>query len=55
MDKETVTDIIQKVKEAICDNYCKWFDHYCGIYKDVEDAEKHLLSEKCEDCPLNRL
>jgi len=53
--KLSVTDIIQEVKDSICNSYCKWFDNYCGVYKDVEEAEEHLLSEKCDGCPLNRL
>lgn len=58
MDKEsmpTVSELMQEIVDDICDNYCKWWDYYCKSYKDVEDAEEHLLSDHCDNCPLNRL
>lgn len=54
-DQPTVVDIIDQVKEQICDSYCKWFDHYCGVYKDIEEAQMHMMDEKCDSCPLGRL
>jgi hypothetical protein len=46
----TISEIVEEVKEQICDQYCKY----------RETAEKHeigfdALIEKCGDCPLNRL
>ena len=46
----TISEIVEEVKEQICDQYCKY----------RETADKHeigfdALIEKCGDCPLNRL
>ena len=49
--KETITQIIEKVMEEMCNDYCKWPDLY------EEEMEGCELSESsiCRDCPLNRL
>ena len=48
MDKEhTVTEILEEVKNDICDNYCK----YPEEYEDYED----MLKERCNDCVLKLL
>lgn len=49
--KETITQIIEKVVEEMCNDYCKWPDQY------EEEMEGCELSESsiCRDCPLNRL
>ena len=49
MDK-SITEILEEVKEAMCDNYCK--------YSNMEHDNEEWLFEKgspCETCPLNRL
>lgn len=50
MDK-TVSDIIEEVRCAVCDDYCKWPE----IYEDDGRDEDALLEEKCNFCPLDRL
>lgn len=46
----TVTDILEQVKESICDNYCKFPERY----NENEDWDR-LYREICDACPLNRL
>ena len=43
----SVSDIIQKIKNVICDDYCK----YTETYDDVDE----LIHERCENCVLLRL
>ena len=47
----SVGEIIEEVKNDICNNYCK--------YPDTWDEEKEgvelINSEVCDKCPLNRL
>lgn len=54
-DKEKiVSDTIEEVITAICDNYCK----YPAIYDTREDSDEEcdkMLKEVCDSCPLNRL
>lgn len=51
----SVTDILLNVTDQICEHYCKWPDYYQNTYKDIEDAEEKMLSEKCDSCPLNQI
>lgn len=44
---ETVSAIIEEVKEEICEEYCKFTAA-------AEDTET-LIEKYCEFCPLNRL
>ena len=44
--KQTIPEIVEDVKTAICDEYCKYPNEY-------EDNE--ILEVICEKCPLNRL
>lgn len=44
--QKSVSDIIEEVREEICDKYCKYSDR--GI--DDDDIEK-----LCTNCPLNKL
>ncbi|MGN0417032.1 hypothetical protein [Anaerostipes faecalis] len=43
---KTVTDILEEVKQQICDDYCK----YPTLIDDIEE-----LDTKCTECPLNKL
>lgn len=36
---DTVTTMIEKIKEEMCDNYCKW-------------AEKAILDDYCVECTM---
>lgn len=51
MDK-TVAQIIEEVKEEMCDHYCK---HIEKIQGGGEEAFEKLVEEFCDKCPLNRL
>lgn len=44
-EQQTIPQIIEEVKMAICDNYCK--------YPDILPEE--VLYGECEKCPLGRL
>ena len=46
---------LNELKEDICDNYCKWPEIVYSMYKDVDDAQRCLETQRCESCPLNKL
>lgn len=46
---KTVTDILEEVKQEICDDYCK----YPTIVNDREDL--FADDSPCMECPLNKL
>ena len=50
-ENKSVTDMIEEVREKMCNEYCK--------YPDTWDAEKEGMElseiEICDECPLNRL
>lgn len=50
-DIKTISQQMEEIAEAICNNYCKYPDLW------DEEAEGCELSESehCENCPLNRL
>lgn len=54
MGEKSVTDVLEEVKEDICDNYCKYVEEYGGINFTDEQLER-LMAERCDTCPLNRL
>lgn len=45
---ERVTEVIEEVKEEICNSICKYSD-------DQDLSYDELMAEHCERCPLNRL
>ena len=45
--KATVSEVLENVKEIICDNYCKYREAY-------EDTEQ-MIDERCANCVLNFL
>lgn len=45
--EKTLTQILEEVKEDICDNYCKLREQ-CGEYIEAGDYDKII-------CPLDRL
>ena len=51
----SVTDIIEDVKQKICDDYCKFPDECLAKYSDLDIADDELYRQYCENCPLNRL
>ena len=51
-ETKPVHEIIEEVQAEICDNYCKYMDHY----KDADDKRYgDLLNRYCANCPLNKL
>lgn len=44
MEGKTIPQIIEEVKEAICDEYCKYVEQY--------DDQDNLMNEKCQKCHL---
>lgn len=46
----SVTEIIEEVKEEMCDHYCKWPDQYKHV-----GSYGMILQKYCDRCPLNRL
>lgn len=47
--KRSIIEIIEEVKEDICDKYCK----YPSMYTPDEWEDK--IDELCGECPLSRL
>lgn len=49
MAEKTATQIIEEVRDEMCNKYCK--------YPDLWDDENGELcdSEECQNCPLNKL
>lgn len=46
---------MEELKEALCDDYCKYRDEALGKFKDPDDAQEWLIENYCEDCPLNTI
>ena len=56
MDKPlTIPQQLEEIAGIMCRNYCKWPTIYRLDYADPDQANEHMLDEKCVDCPLNRL
>lgn len=48
-------ELIEKVIEEICDNYCRFREVYLQKYHDVDDAAMYMVEEVCCKCPLDKL
>ena len=46
---------IEELKEDVCENYCKWAEVYRSWYDDPDEAHEHMMNDKCDSCPLDRL
>lgn len=56
MDKPlTIPQQLEEIVGTMCRDYCKWPIAYRLDYSDPDQANEHMLNEKCLDCPLNRL
>jgi hypothetical protein len=51
----TVTQQLEKIKEDICDNYCKYPEKYLEEIKNPDEAMTEMYERVCENCPLNKL
>lgn len=49
---KTVTEIFEEVKDAICNDYCRYPMEYDA---DENDGLELCDSDICRNCPLNRL
>lgn len=45
------TEILQRIADILCDDYCKHREECYAQNKDPDDAEK-ALEKFCNDCPL---
>lgn len=45
--EKTIPQIIEDVKEQMCDHYCKYPEQY--------DNNDKMIEEQCTHCPLCRL
>lgn len=43
-------DVLEEVREQICDGYCKW-----PVFYGAMDLHDELLDGPCKHCPLDRL
>ena len=50
-ESKTVTQIINEVKEQMCDHYCRYRD----LWNENTTGEELWVSEICHKCPLERL
>ena len=48
---ETVTQILEEVKDTMCNSYCK----YPYEWDEEKEGCELCESEICENCPLSRL
>lgn len=48
---KTVTQIIDEVREQMCNEYCK----YTAVAVQLLDESTEEMDKICGDCPLNRL
>ena len=55
MAKKYITELVEEVKEDICDNYCKYPTQYQMEHEDSEETFDLMTSEIYAECPLNRL
>ena len=50
-ENKTIMQQLEEIMSDVCDNYCKWPEHYnCSVYND--EAFEKLIEEKCDNCPL---
>lgn len=47
-----ITDLLEEVKDEICDRYCKFPREYSDLYEDKNVAHECMLQDVCTDCPL---
>lgn len=51
----SISEIIEDVKEHICDEYCRYTQEYRKTYTNPDEAEEKMTADRCSYCPLNRL
>jgi len=51
---KAIHEILEEVREDICDNYCKYEDVIKNVHMTDEEYDK-WIEEHCEKCPLNKL
>ena len=51
----TVREIIEDVKDNICENYCKYTEQYRGCFKDPMEADENKIADMCHFCVMGRL
>ncbi len=49
----TVTDLLEKMTDEMCKDYCKYPDQCRRERKDPADAQE-LLEKYCDKCPMVR-
>ncbi len=52
-DFKTITDVLESVKEDMCNNYCKYSNG--PIPEGKDDNWLFEDGSPCDNCPLNRL
>ena len=53
--KNDTIGAFEKIKEEMCDIYCKMPEFYLSQYKDPDEAHEVMVNECCVKCPLERL
>ena len=46
---------LAEIKDAICEDYCKYLDEAYCQFKDPDEANEWLLEHYCAYCPLGRI
>jgi len=46
---------IEEIKEAICNEYCRYPEEYLSMYSDPDEANTEMINEVCDYCPLGNL
>lgn len=54
---KTATEIIEEVRETMCNDYCRYMHEGKSSLTEEEKAyyEEYGCIPQCDDCPLNRL
>ena len=53
-ERMTVPEQLQKIKDEICSDYCRYSDTE-RVPGDVQDHFARMREEKCRECPINDL
>lgn len=52
---KTVMQTIEEVVGKMCNEYCKFPEEYISKYSDEDERDDKLYTDRCENCPLNKL
>lgn len=54
-EQKSIPAMLEEIANIMCEDYCKWPEHYLSQYKDPEEASEVMIAEKCDTCPMCRM